>query len=269
MHLQVGGRHGNVRQHAPPGRVIATGAQGQGPSLHVERVRLEDPKVCVDCLVGSGQNGLCPTSTLDPLLRPWTAFQKDWPLRAGLPQHPFLQLPGLSRASVCLDVLHLVDLGVAGVIIGGTLKWLWQTAANPEEQLQELWGLCQQGYQETRTQQRLDRLPKAMFLKEPVSTQWPVWRAKGAVTRHFAPALLYGVTRLGLPMAPFFQLVLQALMGLVGFYKELEAWRNLQVLSPPVASALQRHIGQLQGALMKLALEQTQLWFNVTPSPTT
>ena len=134
-----------------------------------------------------------------------------------------------------------------------------------EEQLQELWGLCQQGYQETRTQQRLDRLPKAMFLKEPVSTQWPVWRAKGAVTRHFAPALLYGVTRLGLPMAPFFQLVLQALMGLVGFYKELEAWRNLQVLSPPVASALQRHIGQLQGALMKLALEQTQLWFNVTP----
>ena len=209
----------------------------------------------------------CWVCTANRSTRPWTDFNVSHPRREGpLPDHPFFQLLP-NRGNLALDTLHVVDLGVAGLVCGGTLKWLCHHLRVPVDQV---WGLAREGYRHigTANKSRLDHLSTGMFLKEPPGTQFACWKAKGAETRHFVPALLFAFARLQLPASGFQRHVLQALSCLTALYAELEPFRALLRLSPPVCRAVSTHIQGLVGALSHLAVGQQALgglFFNVTP----
>ena len=89
--------------------------------------------------------------------RPWTDFNVSHPRREGpLPGHPFFQLLP-NRGNLALDTLHVVDLGVAGLVCGGTLKWLCHHLIVPVDQV---WGLAREGCRHigTANKSRLDAL---------------------------------------------------------------------------------------------------------------
>ena len=184
-----------------------------------------------------------------------------------MPPHPLFQLTGVSRATVALDTLHLIDLGVSQLVVGGALKFLYSASSSPTQLLTELWAHVQAGFRQLGTALRLDRLVPSLFIKEPPSKEFACWRGTGAVTRRFSEALLFAIGRMPLEMTPFLARVISCLAALVALYKEIEPWRSQQVLSQQTASHMQAHIRDLQGHLSWLRLHQKPLglFFNYTP----
>lgn len=121
--------------------------------------------------------------------RPWTDFEAPWRLRSpALPDHPFFGFPGLSRHCISLDSLHIVDLGLSGVIVGGIIHSLYmeRPAAQRPAFVSHLWQLIQEAYRACQSKYRLDRFQPGMWL--PSSAQdFPGWKGRGADPRVFSP----------------------------------------------------------------------------------
>ena len=121
--------------------------------------------------------------------RPWTDFEAPWRLRGpALPDHPFFGFPGLSRHCISLDSLHIVDLGLSGVIAGGIIHSLYmeRPAAQRPAFVSHLWQLIQEAYRACQSKYRLDRFQPGMWL--PSSAQdFPGWKGRGADPRVFSP----------------------------------------------------------------------------------
>jgi hypothetical protein len=103
-----------------------------------------------------------------------------------------------------------------------------------------------------------------MFLAEPITTKFAVWKAKGAETRHPIPALLFAVSRLpGVPAGRV--TVLSLLGGLTAFYAELDAAKDAPSLSRPVRRAIKQHVFDVTRSLCWLSANQEQLCWNIKP----
>ena len=191
-----------------------------------------------------------------------------WPGPVG-DRRPFLLLTGVTRLSIAADLLHVVDLGVASYLVGGTLSSLYHEAGNPKEFLGDLWIKIQEGYRavEGPSKSRMDFWGPSSFLKNPKSpgADWPKWRGKGAETRHFVPALLYAVASLPGQTSPFAKLRRKALEHMAAFYFELEPHRAAQQLPPAAARALKHHSAALLKAYSELSMTQEGLFYNVAP----
>lgn len=118
----------------------------------------------------------CFLCTANRSNQPWTSLT-DWPPRVGgLPDHPFFSLKGVCRSSLCIDMMHVCDLGIAGVLAGGCLKYLLCQTQTTVDQVR---ALVQTGRQHLHTKERLDYLGPGTFLvdsRHPKNDDWPVWR---------------------------------------------------------------------------------------------
>eukprot|EP00969_Alexandrium_andersonii_P034339 1502296-Alexandrium_andersonii.AAC.1 len=111
--------------------------------------------------------------------RPWTDFSPDAAWRAtvydteqghanDISPHPFLHLPGISRFSLCVDVMHTVCLGVASLAVGSALYSLVLARAGRESQaacLQKLFAEIKELYAEMGTTNKLTNLRVTMIKK--------------------------------------------------------------------------------------------------------
>lgn len=115
--------------------------------------------------------------------------------------HPIWSIPGLHEMCTMLDVLHVVDLGVATHVVGNVLHTIIYEqlcagpprlrALTPQEALGRLWTDIQQIYQELGTQNRLHNLKLSMFTdaRAPFAAFPCLTSVKAADTRHLVPVV--------------------------------------------------------------------------------
>ena len=110
--------------------------------------------------------------------------------------HAFFQeLPGVSCFHVCLDVLHVLDLGVVKHLLGSALKHLVyhqlrHARLPPAQALASIWERLVELYEEFQVPTRLSNLYLSMFCnpKAPHAS-YPELEAKAVEMRHFLPVV--------------------------------------------------------------------------------
>ena len=88
-------------------------------------------------------------------------------MRASPPSlHPIFTIIGVTALMLMLDVLHVVDHGVAQHVFAGIMWSLIfkQLPNRPEQNLSIIWKQIQGLYNEGRTQERLARFTMKMFV---------------------------------------------------------------------------------------------------------
>jgi hypothetical protein len=131
-----------------------------------------------------------------------TVVEQDWPARtceeetaARLSSHAWFSLPGMSLFSVSLDVLHVLDQGVATHLAGSILKDIIFTDLKslPRPQaLAQIWtSIHEHLYPALGVTSRLNNLTLSMIVGDPKSPhkQYPSLHAHAAETRHLIPVL--------------------------------------------------------------------------------
>ena len=127
---------------------------------------------------------------------------------------------GLSHYHVCLDVLHIMDLGITQSIAGSViylLIWDASLVGDLDTRIDQVWGALQLSYVELRTPagERVSHETYAKLFEGSRSytpTRYPILLSKGAIARHIIPALCLAV------------------VALVPGYAEDELWSNLFAL---------------------------------------
>ena len=147
-------------------------------------------------------------------------------------KHPIFQAPrvGLNVWHICLDVLHIMDLGMCQHIGASVLYLLAFDAdlpGNLNERLERLWEYCGEAYDALGTPSG-ERLPQTVFLgiwehsRRHSPTKYPILGAKGVVCRHCISMLILVLRRLG-PDTDTFNHVRAMLDGLGIFYNVIMA----------------------------------------------
>ena len=194
-------------------------------------------------------NNPCAWCTANRSDNPWTNFQATAPWMASTTtleqwlaapaDHPIWRHAtslGLTVFSVCLDILHVVDLGVAKHLLGNTFWMLVHDiglAGDVDARVGLVFVALREAYEELEVP-TAERAPffKIRSLFETGSanpTDFPQFNGKAAHCRHCVPALLRAARRLGersdcstLP----FQHCLVALQYLSRFYEIVGSHRS-------------------------------------------
>ena len=108
----------------------------------------------------------------------------------------FKGLPGVTSFSLCLDVLHVIDLGLNNHLAGSTLKHLvyhqlrgGRTSA--ADALAVVWGRCLELYEDFQVATRFAHLHLGMFISDTKSphANFPELGGKASEKRHFIAVL--------------------------------------------------------------------------------
>ena len=171
----------------------------------------------------------------------WSDMRPDASWRSALitpatwmlkPKHPIFEASrvGLNVWHVCIDVLHILDLGMCQHV-GGSVLYLLAfdagLAGGLDERVNRLWEYCGEAYDALGTPAG-ERLPRAVYLalwehsRRPTPTKYPTLGSKGAVCRHTMPMLNLVLRRLG-PDTDTFGHVRFMLEGLCTFYNVIAA----------------------------------------------
>ena len=104
--------------------------------------------------------------------------------------HPFFSaMPGpVGGLRVGLDMLHTIDLGIAGTLCSSVLfTWVFDHKGPKENVVAKIWAEVQEAYNTLGTPDRLNNLKLGTFTTS--SPFRPDMKAKAAETRHLVPAL--------------------------------------------------------------------------------
>jgi hypothetical protein len=79
--------------------------------------------------------------------------------------HPIFKIPGMNPLMLALDILHIMDHGVAQHVFAGTLHSLVyrQLKQRPYRNMQVLWGRMQELYKEANVAEKLSKFSLKMF----------------------------------------------------------------------------------------------------------
>ena len=199
----------------------------------------------------------CPASAAKDTLMPYSDFEadSDWiPLCvtvedwvADPTDHPLWQawaLIGITIFSLCLDILHILDLGVLQYFLGSTIWTLVHESGLPgsfHQRAAHVWELICHAHAVLGTNYR-ERLTRedfyAVFGSQvgPTPGSFPELSGKAARTRHALPAVLKAVEQVHAAQHLHFAehvLRLEALRMLVEFYAIVMAGGH--VLAEPAA----------------------------------
>ena len=231
----------------------------------------------------------CPASAVKDSLMPWSDFGADsrWmPLCvtvedwiADPTKHPLWQawpLIGITIFSLCLDILHILDLGVLQYFLGSTLWTLVHESGLPgsfHQRAAHVWELICHAHKALGTDYR-ERLTREDFYGVfgsqvgPTPSSFPELSGKAARTRHALPAVLKAVEQVHaaqhLHLAEHV-LRLEALRMLVEFYAIVMAGGH--VLAEPDAERVVTVVDAFLRKQNKMAMiywEKKVKHYNVT-----
>ena len=161
----------------------------------------------------------------------WTS-PRAWRMWHGGPAglHPLFWLSAVSVLTLCADIMHIIDLGVAHHIVGNVLWDFCYTARyfpgfrTAADRCDALWDMVAHQYRLRRSPCQLSNLQLSFFIDTgAVSTTFPYLstRIKAAETRHLVP-ILHDIWRQLHDSASQYDLqVLECLRCLTDFYDVL------------------------------------------------